>query len=32
VAPFNNAGHRLQNREHFALCCLQNDHVNPVCL
>ncbi len=28
VAAFNNAGHRLQDRENFVLCGFQDDHVN----
>ena len=27
VAALHNAGHRLQDAEHFVLCCLQDDHL-----
>jgi hypothetical protein len=28
VPAFHDARNRLQNREHFVLRCLQDDHVN----
>ena len=32
MPPLHDASHRLQDSEHFVLCCLQDDHVNLLCI